>query len=76
MRMCLLQKNNQNLAHLLKNSFFLGIIIRDLRIIRFTLPVSEVSGNVSFGESYMEDKQIFEKRWLLATSEQRRNTMP
>lgn len=35
------------------------------------LPVIEVSGSALFGGSIMEEQKIFEKRWQLASSEQR-----
>jgi len=35
------------------------------------LPVIEVSGNALFGGSIMDEETIFEKRWQLASTEQR-----
>lgn len=35
------------------------------------MPVIEVSGSVLLGGSIMEKEKIFEKRWQLASSEQR-----
>lgn len=35
------------------------------------MPVIEVSGNALFGGSIMDEETIFEKRWQLASTEQR-----